>query len=132
MPLVSGFRVCPARRSDRGSSTVEVAVLMPLMMLLLMAVVQTGLWFHTRAVMATAANKGLDAARIEGGTDTDGRAAANEFLQHSGALNERSIDVSRSTDTVTVTVSGRVVSLVFGAPLPISVNVEAPLEQVQP
>ncbi|MGH9211734.1 MAG: TadE/TadG family type IV pilus assembly protein [Acidimicrobiales bacterium] len=121
-----------ARRGDRGSTTVEVAVLLPLMMLLVMVIVQTGLWFHTRAVMATAANKGLDAARVDGGTPAEGEQATEDFLSHAGALREPSIDIDRGADTTEVTVSGQVVSLIFGAPISITVTVEAPTEQVTP
>lgn len=127
-----------ARRSrrrearDRGSTTVEVAVLLPLMMLLLMAVVQVGLWFHVRAVMATAANQGVDAARVDQGTAAQGEQATREFLSETEALREVAVDVERSTDTASVTVSGRVVSLLWGVPLAVSVTIDAPVEQVAP
>ena len=119
-------------RRDRGSTTVEMAVLLPLMMLLLMVVVQIGIWFHTRAVMVTAANKGVDAARVDDGTAADGRRATDDFLRHAGALRSDSIDVERGAETASVTVSGRVVSLLFGVPLDITVTAEAPIEQVAP
>jgi len=109
---------------------VEVAVLLPLMMLLLMVVVQTGLWFHTRAVMATAANKGVDVARVDGGTAADGKHATEAFLINAGALRDPAVDVERGIDTATVTVTGRVVSLMFGAPLTITVTEQAPVERV--
>lgn len=112
--------------------TVETAVLLPVMMLLLMAVVQVGLWFHTRAVMQTAANRGVDAARIEHGTLADGQTATTEFLTHTGALRNETVDIDQDAHTVTATVSGQVVSLVFGTPLPITVTARAPTEQVVP
>lgn len=112
--------------------TVETAVLLPVMMLLLMAVVQAGLWFHTRAVMQTAANRGVDATRIEHGTLADGHTATTDFLNHTSALQHETIDIHQDADTVTSTVSGRVVSLIFGAPLPITVTAQAPTEQVTP
>lgn len=110
----------------------EVAVLLPLMMLLLMAVVQTGIWFHTRAVMTTAAHKAADAARVDGGTAADGEQAADDFLSNAGALRDQNVEVDRGPDTATVSISGQVVSLIFGAPLGISVTVEAPIEQQRP
>ena len=119
-------------RTEHGSTTVEVAVLLPLMMLLLMVIVQTGIWFHTRAVMTTAANKGLDAARVDDGTNADGRQATEDFLSHAGALRDHTVNVQRHGDTASVTVSGGVLSLLFGAPLEVTVTVEAPIEQVSP
>jgi Flp pilus assembly protein TadG len=119
-------------RGDAGSSVVEVAVLLPLMLLLLMAVVQLGLWFHVRAVMTTAANKGLDAARVDGGTTGEGQRAAEEFLAKTEALDGVSVDVERGVDSASVQISGDVVSLVFGWPMHVRVAVEAPVEQVSP
>lgn len=107
-------------------------MLLPLMMLLLMVVVQTGIWFHTRAVMTTAANKGLDATRVDGGTARDGERATREFLTHAGALRSPAIDTQRGSEQASVTVSGRVVSLIFGAPIHIAVTAEAPVERVIP
>jgi hypothetical protein len=95
-------------------------------------VVQTGIWFHTRAVMTTAANKGLDAVRVDDGTTTDGRRVTDEFLRHAGALRGRTVEVQRSGDTASVTVSGEVVSLLFGARLDVTVTAEAPIEQITP
>jgi Flp pilus assembly protein TadG len=118
------------RHADGGSTTVEVAVLLPLMMLLLMAVVQVGLWFHTRSVMVTAANKGLDATRVDGGTARDGEQVTWQFLGHAGALRSPTVDAHRGTDEASVTVSGRVVSLIFGAPLNVTVTAQAPIERV--
>lgn len=107
-------------------------MLLPLMLLLLMAVVQLGLWFHVRAVMTTAANKGVDAARVDGGTAEDGQRAAETFLAKTEALDGVSIDVDRDADSASVEVAGDVTSLLFGVPLQVRVVVDAPVEQVSP
>lgn len=107
-------------------------MLLPLMMLLLMAIVQVGLWFHTRAVMTTAANKAVDAARVADGTAADGRQSAEDFLTNAEALRDPTIQVDRGADTATVSISGQVVSLLFGAPVRITVSVDAPVEQQAP
>ena len=120
------------RQDDSGATTVEVAVVLPLLLLLLMVVVQVGLWFHVRSVMAAAANKGVDATRVEAGTAADGERAAEEFLDHTAALDDVTIEAERDADQARVEVSGRVVSLLFGAPLHLSVTVDAPVEQVRP
>ena len=120
------------RRDDVGSSVVEVAVLLPLMLGLLMMVVQAGLWFHVRAVMTTAANKGVDATRVDGGSAEQGEEAVADFLGNTEALDDVQIEVERGSDTARVEVSGEVVSLLFGVPLPITVEVAAPIEDVAP
>lgn len=121
-------------RSDRGSSTVEVAIAVPLVMALLLLVVQAGLYFHTRAVAQTAAHKGLDALRVEDGTEPAARATTETFLdRNAGGLEASVVDVERDGDQAEVIVSGQVVSLFFGARLfPIRVTATAPIEQVSP
>ena len=117
---------------DRGSATVEVAVALPVVMLLLMLVVQAGVYFHTRAVATTAAHKGLDALRVEEGSTPAARAATEGFLDRNApALEGRTIHVDRTGERAEVTVSGDVVSLIFGVDLfPVSVTADAPIEQV--
>jgi len=121
------------RRPETGSATVEIAVLLPVVMLLLMSVVQAGIYFHTRAVATTAARKAVTAARIEDGTGGDGQLAAEQFLDQNGAaLQTRSVDVTRSETTATATVSGDVASVLFGFPFSVTVTVDAPVERVTP
>jgi Flp pilus assembly protein TadG len=120
--------------NDRGTATVEVAVALPVVMLLLMLVVQAGVYFHTSAVATTAAHKGLDALRVEEGSAPAARAATEGFLDSNApALETRAVAVDRSGDRAEVTVSGEVVSLVFGVDLfPVHVTATAPIEQVTP
>jgi Flp pilus assembly protein TadG len=124
----------PRCRGDRGSSTVEAAITVPLVMALLLLVVQAGLYFHTRAVAQTAAHKGLDALRVEHGTEPAARATTEEFLdRNAGGLEASTVDVQRDGDQAEVVVTGDVVSLLFGAQLfPIRVTATAPIEQVTP
>ena len=121
-------------RDERGSATVEVAIALPVVMLLLMLVVQAGVYFHTQAVATTAANKGLDALRVETGTAHAATDTTSRFLdRHAPALRSSDIDAARTGDTAQVTVSGDVVSLVFGVDLfPVRVTASAPVEQVTP
>jgi Flp pilus assembly protein TadG len=94
-------------RTDRGSATVEVAIALPVVLLLLMLVVQAGVYFHTRAVATTAAHKGLDALRVEEGSTRAARDATEDFLdRNAGALDAPSVQVDRGGDTAEVTVSG--------------------------
>lgn len=118
------------RLCDRGSATVELAIVMPLVMLLLMVVVQAGVYFHTQAVATTAAREAVDAARVANGTTAAGSATAKEFLDQSGqALENRHVEVARDGTIATATVSGGVASVLFGVPFRVSVTVSAPLER---
>jgi Flp pilus assembly protein TadG len=121
-------------RGDRGSATIEVAVAFPVVMLLLMLVVQAGVYFHTRAVMTSAAHKGLDAARVEEGSVADARSVTEAFLdRNAAALEARNVEVSRGAERAEVSVSGDVTSLIFGVDLfPVRVTASAPIEAVTP
>lgn len=120
-------------RRDRGSSTIEVAILLPLIMLLLMLVVQAGIYFHSRAVAVTAARKAVAAASAEDGSAGAGESVAREFLDQNGAaLLSRQVTVNRDAATATVTITGDVASVVFGVPFSVTVTVDAPVERVNP
>ncbi len=54
-------------RRDRGSAVVEFAVVVPLLVLLLLAVVQVGLALHVRATLQSAAAEGARVAAVSGG-----------------------------------------------------------------
>ena len=55
--------VSPLRRDDRGSSVVELAVLAPGFLMIIMLIVQFGLWFNARQVALAAAQAGAQVAR---------------------------------------------------------------------
>lgn len=126
----------PRRRSphDRGSATVEVAVALPVVMVLLVMVVQAGVYFHTRAVVTTAAHKGVDTARTEEGSLGQARSVTEAFLdRNAGGLESRRVDVTRTADRAEVTVAGEVTSLVFGLDIfQVRVTAGAPVERVTP
>lgn len=118
-------------RGDRGSTTVEFVLLVPLMVLLLMVVVQFGVYFHTRAAVTTAAHQGADNARVLTGSVEAGDTAATQFLdQSAGALRNQSVQVNRTDSQVTVTITGDVVSLIPFASFPIDITITAPVERV--
>jgi Flp pilus assembly protein TadG len=123
----------PRRRNDRGSSTVEFVIAAAAMVLLLLMVVQIGVWYHTRAVAQTAARHGLDHVRTLDGSTGDGITVANEFLaQSGGGLEGAQVDATRTAVESTVTVSGRVVSILPGVTFTVSVTVNAPTERIEP
>jgi Flp pilus assembly protein TadG len=51
------------RRDDRGSSVVELAVLAPGFLMIIMLIVQFGLWFNARQAALAAAQAGAQVAR---------------------------------------------------------------------
>ncbi|MEV5542042.1 TadE/TadG family type IV pilus assembly protein [Saccharopolyspora shandongensis] len=71
---------------DTGSVAVELAVLAPLALILLLTVLQAGLWWHTRTLCHSAAQQGVQAARTVSGTTGDAHTAATNFLNRAGGL----------------------------------------------
>ena len=60
-------------RDERGDETVEAVLAVPVLMFLIMTVIQFGLWYHASHTAEAAAQEGVRAARVEGGTEVDGR-----------------------------------------------------------
>jgi Flp pilus assembly protein TadG len=70
--------------ADRGSATVELAVLFPAFLLLVFGGVQAAQWYHVRSLCLAAADAGVQAGRTAGAGDADASRAATEFLARAG------------------------------------------------
>ena len=117
---------------DAGSATVELAVTMPLLALLLVTVVQFGLWFHARQVAIGAARHAVESVRRDGGGEADARAAAEAWLGQVGddTLGHRDVTFADG-DPVTVTVTGDALDVVPG-PWHVSATASGPREEPVP
>ncbi len=94
-------------RSERGQSLVEYALILPLLLLLLVAIMEFGLVALDYATLSNAAREGARAAAVVSTTDTAARDAAVAAAEHAATtLNEDdlSVTVTVSTDTVQVQV----------------------------
>lgn len=131
--LAARARRCRAKcRSDRGNSTLEVAVLFPVMLLLIFGVIQLALHFYARNVAAGAASEGVVAGSVLAGSSGVALRAADDFVAAagSGMLTDTHVTVARSTTTITVTVTGQAMNLLPGIHLPaISQTVSGPVER---
>jgi Flp pilus assembly protein TadG len=72
-------------RSDEGSAVVEFAVVVPLLVLLLLAVVQVGLALHVRSTLQSAAAEGARVAAVSGGDPALARRRIEDSLAQSFA-----------------------------------------------
>jgi Flp pilus assembly protein TadG len=68
-------------KRERGSVAVELAIVAPVIMLLVLVVLQFGLWYHAQNVVETAALEGARVAAAEDGTAGAGKTRALEVLQ---------------------------------------------------
>lgn len=105
----------PAAFDERGSMSVQMVVLMPLLFGIAFTGLQAGLYFYGRSAALSAATTGARAAAAEGGTTTACRQAAAEFLTSLGdVLTNPAIDCARTATTVTVRVTGTTLSVIPG------------------
>lgn len=116
-------RAVPGRVTERGSTTLELVVLFPVVLLLIFGVIQGALFFHGRASLLAAAEQGVRAGRSDGASDPAAVAAqqARQFLTDTGELDnltELTIVPAVGEGQVRLTITGRTVSLLPGVPGP--------------
>lgn len=128
---VSAGTARPGR--ERGSVTLELAVLGPALLLLIFTVMQVGLWFYARSLALAAAQEGAAAAgAYHAGTDA-GLTRAQTFLDRSAgdSLQDAAVSPAGSSATsVRIEVTGRALSVLPGIPgPPVSQVAQAPVER---
>ena len=120
------------RRCERGTASVEMVLLMPLLLLILFSGVQGAVYFHARTLAIAAAQEGVRAASRPDATLTDGTAAAAGFLGDvaGDSLTRVTITGSRSATTATVTVRGSSLSLIPGWTPTVKQTAHLPVERI--
>ncbi|WP_257570932.1 TadE family protein [Streptomyces sp. NP160] len=116
---------------ERGSTSLELVVVFPAVLLIIFGLVQGALWYHARDVARAAAAGGAAAARAEGSSADDGRLEATSFLSANGdAVLNAQVDARRDATRVEVVVIGHSVSLLPGVPGPaVRESVTGPVER---
>jgi Flp pilus assembly protein TadG len=126
-------RQAPGSRTsqERGSATVEAAIIFPVVLLLIFGILQGALWFHARHVALGAAQEGARVAAAEDGGSGEDR--AREFITNlTGGTLIRHVIIreSATTQIATVTVNGQAPSLIPGVDgLPVSQTATASVER---
>ena len=121
-------------RGDSGSASTELVIVMPLLLLLVLASVHVGLWFHARHLVNAAAQEGARAARASGATDSDGYDRAQQILGDLGSnsVTSPAIVVTRSSGSVTVSVTGQAPPVIPGLAMSVSASSTSPIEEFKP
>jgi Flp pilus assembly protein TadG len=129
-----GTRPRVARRQQSGAVSAELVIVTPLLMLLVLLVVQFALWQHAQHIAEAAAQRGVQTARLEGGTDAQGYAAAETATSQLGAnlLVDPTVTVSRGGGVVHVEISGTAEPVVPFLSLPVHAVVNGPVERFTP
>jgi len=107
---------------DRGANPVELAVLMPAILVLLFASIQAAAWFIARATAVNAAQAAVNAQRTYQAREGAGVARAEDFLRRAGDwLVGWEVTVTGPQpggERVSATVTGRPLRVVPLVPLP--------------
>lgn len=104
-------------RSERGSASVELVILLPALFAIMFLGLQAALYYHARTVAIAAAEQGARAAGAQNAHSTDGISAATSFVATAGGenvLQHASAAAQRGTTTATVTVRGFSLSVIPG------------------
>jgi Flp pilus assembly protein TadG len=118
---------------DAGSASVEIAILFPVLLLVITAIVQYGLWFHARSIALAAAQEGVTAARLYQADPAAGPRRARVFVATHGS--DTLTDVAATATVpgpaqIGVQVSGRALSILPGVQgLMVSQSAEGPIER---
>lgn len=117
---------------DRGSVTLEVSILAPILLLVVFTIVQVGLWSYARSLALGAAQEGVSAGRAYGASVQAGQDRAREFLDATAgdSLVDGTVTATADAATLRVEVTGRALSVLPGVPgLPVRQRAEGPLER---
>lgn len=117
--------------AERGSATTEVVLLTPVLLFLIMAIIQFGLWFHAQHVAQAAADQGVRTARSNGSAVEEGRQRAEDFLDAAAPtlIGDPVVVARRESDIASVTVDGTAVALVPGLSLTVHAEATSPVER---
>ena len=126
------MRACRARSASRGNGAVslELVIATPVLLLLITLVVQFALWQNGVGVAQAAAQEGLAAARVQGGTNSAGTTEAQHVITVVGGavVVDPQVTVNRTPGSVQVTVSGYAEQVVPFLQLPIQAQSSGPVE----
>jgi len=109
-----------AREKERGSFSLELSILAPVVMLILFTTIQAGLYAFARDDALTAAQQGVETARVQGGTLAEGEARTQDLLNRSGGSITGASVSGSSGALVQITVTGHVDTWIPGLSLSLS------------
>lgn len=118
-------------RGEEGDAVTETVILVPVLLLLIMTVIQFGLWYHAEHVVQAAAQEGARAARVQGSTSEAGKARAEQFLAATGAsiIDGPEVIANRDAQTASVDISGTAVAVIPGVHIRVHARAVSPTEE---
>lgn len=110
--------------------TLSYVIIVPVFMAAIMVIAQAAVWYLARSAALAAARQGVDAARVPNSSVAAGVRAARSFALSSAPgflLDPKASGYGQ--DTIVITVTGKVPSLVPGLPINVSQVAQAPRER---
>ncbi|MEV2279424.1 TadE/TadG family type IV pilus assembly protein [Nocardiopsis sp. NPDC049922] len=120
------------RGSDRGSA--EPLFILPIVFVMVVGVVQVGVWAHAQHRAQAIASQTLAAARAYDGSTALARERAEQAQTQLGGrvLRRVEVEVDRTVEAARVQVTARSASLLPGVGLPVSSEMSGPVEHLTP
>lgn len=118
-------------RDERGDAAIEAVLAVPVLLLMIVIVIQFGLWYHASHTVKAAAQEGVRSARIEDGSAAEGQVRAAQFVANAAPtlVEDVTVTASRDDETARVEVRGSVHSLVPGLNLSVHAEAQSPVER---
>jgi hypothetical protein len=123
----------PRLRGDDGAATsLAVALLTPMFVVLAFAAVQAALWSHARTEARVVARDTAALVARAGVDAEDARASATAILETDTDLRNVAVEVNSSDGVVTVTVTADAPGIIRGTSDGVAVTSAVPLEEITP
>ncbi len=118
-------------RGERGSSSVEMVIALPLVLTVLFLAVQAGTWFHARSIALASAPSGARTSAMLNSSLEAGLSSARSFAADVGGTTLTGVTVTgdRTATSTTVTVTGHSVRLVPFMDVTVSQSATLPVER---
>ena len=116
---------------DRGATSLAVALLTPVFVVLLFAAVQATLWGHARTEARVAARDA--AAQVARFDASPGDAEASAQARLAGSpMSGVNVSIASGADLIVVTITATAPGIIIGTSRPISVTEAVPVERIIP
>lgn len=129
-----GGRWRRATEDETGSSAIEMVILFPVTLLVVLLIIQFGVWYHAAAIARAAAQQGVKTASAYGATAGAGQTQADVVLDDNGRslIQGTKVTPFRDGTIARMTVTGTALPVVPILHLPIHEAATAPVEAFRP
>jgi hypothetical protein len=113
---------------DRGSASLTIVLLAPILVVLMFAAFQAAMWNHTRTEARVIARETAVLVARDGLSASEAAVAASASLANDSVLTGVDVSVASTAIVVVVTISGDAPGILRGTSAPVRVTVAVSLE----